>query len=114
MNMQASSSSDDYDDLYKVADGRKPFVTAEMNMKFEAVSSTPLAGAHNEYLILFKFVIDYQLPPGSQFRVVNLVGSVSARSTPLHPPRCGNDLRCACGLLDSARACCRISGETRL
>jgi hypothetical protein len=71
-------------------------VTETMTIKFEAVSNTPLAGAHNAYLVLF--TIDNEVPPGSKFRVTNLVGSISARSAPLRTPRtgCGNDLRCAC------------------
>ena len=89
-------------DLYSVTEGTRPFVTEQMAMNFDIVWSSPLAGARNEYLVLFE-LLNVQLPPGSKLRVTGLEGTVSEPFAPLLPPKvslkgnkrfsCGNDIR---------------------
>ena len=87
-------------------------MTETMTIKFEAVSNTPLAGAHNAYLVLF--TIDKEVPPGSKIHVTNLVGSISARSAPFVSPGLAAEMISGARAVTSfVLACSCISGETR-
>lgn len=88
------NSGFNFESAYGVAAGEKPFVTKRMTMKFDVVWSSPVAGAHSEYLALF-LLDGYVLPPGSAFHVTGLAGTISEPSVPLLPPKegCGGDIR---------------------